>query len=342
MSGRGAWRRAAPTTVGMLIALAICLATSFALALTLEFEVSNATGFVRGIAFIAALALALIGVIVWLVRWGPPWRDSPRLAPLWATLEGRPGLLIGYGLILVTWAALCQQLSVEYWPELLANAFSNSGSFIGFIQTRENRAIVNALLAVAFVLTQAAFLWGGGTLRLGASVPKPYRLAISMAIFTTVMSLLTLGLLAAVLESVDRLDTSGRGEPTEFGDVFGVLIFASWTLWLPIAWFAMRGVDQPTGLSRLAGVMLAGSWIEVAVALPIELVKRGRHEDCPCSSGSWLALVFAGPLLLWSIGPAVYLLYLRERALDGLRPGHARRLLARKSARVKPAPEVQA
>ncbi len=49
--------------------------------------------------------------------------------------------------------------------------------------------------------------------------------------------------------------------------------------------------------------------------------------------GSWIALVIVIPIIIWAFGPALYLLYLREKRLDEESPGRARRILARKSSR---------
>ena len=342
MTRGGVFRSAMPTAISALIAIAICVPIVMWVSSELDIESSTTETLNTQIAAMVALAVAVTGVLAWCAHRGMAWRDSSRLTPLWSMLAGRPALLTGYAVIVAVWAVLCTQLGVRYWPELLASGLSTSGSFFGFLYTNDQPVLLNGLFALAFVLTQAAFLWSGGKLRIGGSAPKPYRLAVSAAIFALAMSVLTMGLVSAVLEGVDRMDTSSRPGEGNFDDLLGGLLVANWIVWLPIAWFALRGVDRPTGLSRLAGLLLAGSWIEVAVALPIELVRRGRHESCPCESGSWLALVFAGPILLWSIGPAVYLLYLRERALEGHKPGHARRVLARKSAKVRPKREVEA
>jgi len=105
--------------------------------------------------------------------------------------------------------------------------------------------------------------------------------------------------------------------------------------WLGAGWVLARGVPRETALGRMIALVLAGSWIEFMVALPVELVTRDRTKDCPCASGSWVALVCAGPLLLWSIGPGIFLLYRYEWQRTQEDPLHARRVLQRKSHRAK-------
>ena len=110
----------------------------------------------------------------------------------------------------------------------------------------------------------------------------------------------------------------------------GILI-GSWIAWFVIIILSRGQGDHARTLSRPLSVLLAGSWIEFGVALPVELAKR--DEECPCVVGSWIALVIVIPIIIWAFGPALYLLYLREKRLDEESPGRARRILARKSSR---------
>jgi hypothetical protein len=338
MKAGGVLHRAMPTIAGVLIALAICVPVSMLVFSELDVESKDQIT-TSLVATIAALAISGAGVLAWCVHRGIAWSDPSRLSPLWSWLGGRRALLVGYVLIVGAWAALCVVLGMSTWLELLAEGLGPS-------RTRSTAALTSWqdwILAAVFVATQAAFLWSGGKLRIGASSPKPYRFAVSAAIFSLAMSILVAGLVLAMLEGVDRMDVRSRPEdPAEIGQFLLALLLGNWTIWLPIAWFALRDVDRPTGLSRLSGMLLAGSWIEVAVALPIELVARGRHENCPCASGSWIALAVGGPLLLWSLGPAAYLLYRRERTLNARTPGHAKRLLARRSTKIRVTPDVEA
>lgn len=333
MKSGGVLRRAMPMVLAILIALAICVPVTLLVMSEVEVDPTKL------VVAMAVLGISSTAVLAWCAHRGMTWRDSSRLSPLWSVLGGRRMVLVGYALILGTWATLSVMLRFDTWFELLAEGFRPS-------RTLSSSNLTNAqdwIVVAVFVGTQAAFLWGGGKLRIGAPSPKPYRLAVAAAIFSLAMALVTAALVFALLESVDRMGVRSQPEQgVEFGEILPALFIANWTAWLPIAWFALRDVDRQTGLSRLAGLLVSGSWIEVAVALPIELVARGRHDNCHCASGSWIALVIGGPLLLWSLGPAAYLLYLRERTLDAKKPGHARRVLARRSTKIRPKPEAEA
>jgi hypothetical protein len=338
MNPGGVLHRAMPTVAGVLIALAICVPVTVLVVSGFNVEVQDEIPTL--VATIVALAISGAGVLAWCVHRGMTWQDPSRLSPLWSVLAGRRALLVAYVLIVGAWAALCVVLGMSSWLELLAEGFrpDRTPSSSSLLTNWEDWTWV-----AVFVATQAAFLWSGGKLRIGTPSPKPYRFAVSAAIFSLAMSILVAGLVLAMLEGVDRMDVRSRPEDSaDLGKFILALLIGNWTIWLPIAWFAFRGVDRPTGLSRLSALLLAGSWIEVAVALPIELVARGRHDNCPCASGSWIGLAVGGPLLLWSLGPAVYLLYRRERALNVQKPGHARRLLARRSTKIRATPNVEA
>jgi hypothetical protein len=106
-----------------------------------------------------------------------------------------------------------------------------------------------------------------------------------------------------------------------------------WVIWLIIGFIAFRGLDRMTALSRLVKILLAGSWIEFCVALPVDIAIRRRAADCPCATGSRLALVTCIPVLFWVIGPGLFLLYLRELLISRAKPLRTLRILGRRSRR---------
>jgi hypothetical protein len=104
-----------------------------------------------------------------------------------------------------------------------------------------------------------------------------------------------------------------------------------WIIVAIIYWFSK---DRNRILQQLIRALLATSWIEFSLALPIDLSARNR-ESCFCVIGSWVTLLVTLPLLIWSVGPALYLLYLRERALSLATPGRAQAILRQKSRRYR-------
>ncbi len=183
------------------------------------------------------------------------------------------------------------------------------------------------LFPAAFVALQVGFLWGGGRIRIGGGRVRFRRVALSIVIISGLAALMTFAAIALVAE-FGSLDL---GNLFDIDLALPVVLIGSWIAWFVIITLLRGQGDHARTLARPLSVLLAGSWIEFGVALPVELAKR--DEDCPCAVGSWIALVTVIPIIIWAFGPALYLLYLRERRLDGESPGRARRILARKSSR---------
>ena len=106
-----------------------------------------------------------------------------------------------------------------------------------------------------------------------------------------------------------------------------------WLVWVVLAMFATRRLDHESVLKRLTHGLLAGSWVQFLVALPVDIAIRQRAESCACNTGSWIALIVAIPVMLFAFGPALFLLYLSEIELGRVKPRRAMRILVHKSRR---------
>jgi hypothetical protein len=266
---------------------------------------------------------------------GVEWDTRPVGALLaWLATRWR-ALAIAYAVIILLWSITAAALGVEMWPLLFDALFSHGpGSPSG-----DRNVVENAAMVVAFIVLQLAFISGAGRITVRREPPPSWKLGVSIALFAVAIGLAAWGTLAACVQLTDRIDpASGRAGVEILGGSasIGVAILAGcWLFWLGVGWLLARGVSRETALGRMIAVVFVGSWIEFAVALPVELVTRDRTKDCPCASGSWVALICSGPLLLWAIGPSIFLLYRYEwqRTLED--PAHARRVLQRKSHRAK-------
>jgi len=275
-----------------------------------------------------------LGLLMLVIRpSGVRWHTRPTAALLDLLALHWRALLVAYGLIVMAWSATVATLGVAAWPLLFDRLFSGSLSD----PSDENTFWYNAALAGAFIALQLVFISGVGGIRIRREPARPWKLTFSIAVFAILMGLAAWATCAACLQLVDRIDaSSGRQGLPIVGGTLGAAVFsASWLFWLGAGWVLARGVRRETALGRMIALVLAGSWIEFMVALPVELVTRDRTKDCPCASGSWVALVCAGPLLLWSIGPGIFLLYRYEWQRTQEDPLHARRVLQRKSHRAK-------
>ena len=279
----------------------------------------------RGI--VATLVLAAVAAI--LARWVPisfPALTAPSLSALADTLARRRRLLLALYLTGVcAWFGGAIALSMPP-PNLLTMA-------AGHPIDRENSQVITYVTAAVFVLLQAGFLFGAGRVQLGARKPT-HRLLLTLAIFGVLMSALTFAAGATLVQAVVRLDNDfiDRQGQVPF-NVFLLILGSSWTLWMLIGWLAARDVDHPTALGRLTVGLLAGSWVEFYAAVLVEMAWRDRAESCPCASGSWIGLMIAGPVLIWALGPGLFLVYLRARRLREADSRAGIRVLRRKTTR---------
>jgi hypothetical protein len=128
--------------------------------------------------------------------------------------------------------------------------------------------------------------------------------------------LLTFGLLAALLELTggwDRfLDPTARHE-AQFPWTAWLAMSLLWALWAATFHHLWRNLDHRTAVSRVTRSLLAGSILELFVAVPIHTWAVRKDNDCYCARGSYTALIFGATVLLWLFGPGVVLLAMRER-----------------------------
>jgi len=83
-----------------------------------------------------------------------------------------------------------------------------------------------------------------------------------------------------------------------------------WCLWSVIFWVYWRRSDYYTWTGRVIRGLIAGSVLELFVAVPIYAT---RQDDCYCVRGSYAGLIFGTTILLWAFGPGVFLLFVREK-----------------------------
>lgn len=193
----------------------------------------------------------------------------------------------------------------------------------------------------AYLLLQGIILWGCGHVRLTRGPRRPWRPVAAIVAIAALAGLLTVGALGILAAAA----ITGYGLAPEQSipnlvvaiAKLGVnpnwtVLWVGWGFWLVIALIYWRGRDPSRILPRLVRALLAGSWIEFGLALPVDIGLRPQAKDCPCATGSYTTLTFAAPVLICLIGPALYLLYRRERELSLAAPGRSTMILLRKSA----------
>jgi hypothetical protein len=118
--------------------------------------------------------------------------------------------------------------------------------------------------------------------------------------------LLSVGLLYSVLDLVSPV-----GESKGIGMwVFLLIPLILWCFWSVIFWVYWRRGDYYTWTSRVIRGLIAGSVLELFVAVPIYAT---RQDECYCGRGSYAGLIFGTTVLLWAFGPGVFLLFVEEK-----------------------------
>ena len=254
--------------------------------------------------------------------------------------------VIAYLLILASFLCLIADTNILAIPEVLHILFGiTAGTSVtwraltdvlsdaSFQQTWTQKSFAVGI----FILMQGIVLWGIGTIRLDRSAKRPWRTVSSFISLSVVAAALTFGgyLLLVVMRQVARNNFSDYSffQPMDWmiDNQLTTLLIGVWIFWLTIGLVYWRVSSSASVLSRIIRALLVTSWIEFSLALPIDIATRNRPDECYCAPGSWLALIFVVPALIFMIGPGLYLLYLGERELSLRDPARARRILRRKS-----------
>ncbi len=161
-----------------------------------------------------------------------------------------------------------------------------------------------------FLVTQWAFLrprrrWGVRLARKG----RPMKSALAAA--AVMGMLLSVGLVATLLELVDWWESILEHSLGIWG--LWAAMAAIWALWVVVFLVYWRRGDRYTQLSRMVRGLIAGSVLELMVAIPVQATSSSS-DKCYCQHGSYSGVVFGVTVLLWAFGPGIALMVLGEKA----------------------------
>ncbi|MBL7214817.1 MAG: hypothetical protein ISS71_03980 [Phycisphaerae bacterium] len=138
---------------------------------------------------------------------------------------------------------------------------------------------------------------------------------LKTSIFTAAMMsmLLTTGGIALLLELPDWWQSIQGDEDDMIRPllILGVMAIL-WLVWAWIFWVYWKQTDRYTQLGKMIRGLVAGSILEVMVAVPVHIWAT-RQRECYCCRGTYTTLVLAGTVLVWAFGPGIILLYWREK-----------------------------
>ena len=168
------------------------------------------------------------------------------------------------------------------------------------------------------VVAQWLFLRPRGNWRVQlAESGRPMKTAVATAAFLAM--LLSGGLILTLLDVFspdtathifDELD--GNGEHSSALTWFYLTGLLIWMLWTIIFFIYWRPGVQATRLGRMAAGLLAGSVLELFVAIGV-YAWNPHDEDCWCARGSYTGLVFGATVMIWVFGPGLILLVLKKQ-----------------------------
>ncbi|MFN4242788.1 MAG: hypothetical protein ACK4PI_06075 [Tepidisphaerales bacterium] len=267
----------------------------------------------------------------------PPEPDVLRYTPVSADRR-RAGQLRGALLALAILLWLLGGIAVV-WPELYTRLGIDSivglwGTPLQPINTNDGRPRWYAREPLAFdgpyVAASLAFLglvlWAQWALLTPAGSWRPQviahgrpalRSAIAaglMGMLTTVALLATLTELAGVWESLTTRVESIRGTgSTDLLQDFRPLwvgMAVLWLVWATLFWGYFRTESHHSAVARTLRWLLAPSLLSVLLAGPVHATRTG---ECHCAKGSYTGLVLGITAAVWLFGPAIFLLYWREK-----------------------------
>lgn len=144
----------------------------------------------------------------------------------------------------------------------------------------------------------------------GMSAKVSYAVAIACAV------LLGFGFLACAADLLWYCTTAttgyGQGLPRSFPALVAVGVGLSWLIGSVLFWKLSRGKRHEDVLSRFAFRLFAGTVVEVAMSIPIQVLVRKR-ESCFCQTGTYWAMITGFGIGLIALGPAVLLPLLVKR-----------------------------
>ena len=201
--------------------------------------------------------------------------------------------------------------------------------YLGLVLSLGSTAFIDLRSAIPFAVLvtlgfQALFIFGSGKLELNRPI-RGWRLAIPAAVAGLMLAIL-IGGAGLALAELFYLEE-------EWVFLAGLALMAvSWIAWSFLLFNYCQGWPRFNIIGRLTGLLFAGSLATLLVSIPAHIIVSRRPG---CFVGLFTALGIASGIyvMLWSFGPAILLLFFREKRRFELRED-------RRPA-VDPAPEAR-
>jgi hypothetical protein len=173
------------------------------------------------------------------------------------------------------------------------------------------------------LLAWAVFLLGAGHRDLFRPIRRPriFLPVVSASFMLTVL----MASLAAALGELFFVESSGEGAWSLIG--FWGSLLATWIFWGIILYAYTRDLPRYDAIFQLAQFLFAGSIAELLATVPSHLIVS-RRSYCLAGLSTGIGLMAGLLVMLWSFGPAIFLLFLHE-----IRRSQEREMLRRQENR---------
>ena len=189
-------------------------------------------------------------------------------------------------------------------------------AFHPFASESELKYAINAVIVIGIVLLlQWAFLRPGKNFKVRLTTEgRPLKTSVFAA--GVMAMLLTTGFVSLLLEFPNWWKPIMESDDMLIiASVYGTMLII-WGIWAWIFFIYWKQGDRYTQLGKMIRGLVAGSILEIMVAVPVHIWAT-RQRECYCCRGTYTTLVLAGTVLIWAFGPGIILLYMREKCRRG-------------------------
>jgi hypothetical protein len=175
---------------------------------------------------------------------------------------------------------------------------------------------INTIIVIGIVLLlQWSFLRPGKNWKVRLMTEgRPLKTSVFAA--GVMAMLLTTGLISLLLEFPNWWEELMKTESILIiTSIYGTMLII-WGIWAWIFFVYWKQGDRYTQLGKMIRGLIAGSILEIMVAVPVHIWAT-RQRECYCCRGTYTTLVIAGTVLIWAFGPGIILLYMREKYRRG-------------------------
>jgi hypothetical protein len=179
-------------------------------------------------------------------------------------------------------------------------------------QNGEMAYLINAIIVIGIVfLLQWLFLRPSKNFKIRLlNEGRPLKTSVFAA--GVIAMFLTTDMISLLLEFPnwweDLMDTDSI---PVIASIYGIMLII-WGIWAGIFFVYWKQGDRYTQLGKMIRGLVAGSILEIIVAVPVH-IWAVRQRECYCSRGTYTTMILAGTVLIWAFGPGIILLYMRKK-----------------------------